>query len=474
MSDIPRRFFSLFLVSLFALLSPPLKGVELELIAKGLVDQKALTFAQGSATRFARTVNGRTHQQSPLVTSRGYQYVTYFNADRRLCVGRRKLPDGPWDVFAFEDHFFQSNDSHNAAVLGICEKDGTVHLAFDHHADQLNYRVSQLGVAHKPEQHPWEADLFGEVQHTLGSVTPAKRVTYPRFFPTPSGNLMLYYRAVTSANGDGMLEEYDGETHDWTPGLGKFIARDKGIYTADGRESRFRNPYMNPLGYTGTRLHASWTWRDRFERTQFQNHHDICYVYSDDDGRTWSNSEGKKIAVTGENPIHLDSPGLVVAAIPINSDLSSQNSQYVYPDGSVHIALFRHLEGTEKKSYHHHWRSPTGEWKSEVIPFSGARPKLVGDSQHNLYLIASGHRGELLIVRGIPNAERTSWTWSRLPLPAPHSIAGDALLDESRWENEGVLSIYGQEVPPEVIKTESGEAIDGLPSALTVTDYRIR
>ncbi len=195
----------LFLMASFvAFVSTQVEASTLELIEKSTVDYKALTFASGSATRFAKTANGRTHQQTPLTTYRGYQYVTYFDAERRVCIGRRQLPGGSWEVIRFQDHFFDTNDSHNTAVIGICDKDGTIHMAFDHHATRLNYRVSKLGAAHHPESVQWAADLFDGVTHTLGSVRPDDQVTYPRFVPTPDGNLMLYYRAVTSGDGDGM------------------------------------------------------------------------------------------------------------------------------------------------------------------------------------------------------------------------------------------------------------------------------
>lgn len=140
-------------------------GSEIELLQQSMVTEKALTFTKGGATKFSNSINGRTHQQTPLTSYRGYQYITYFDSERRVCIGRRKLPSHPWEVIQFQDHKFQTNDSHNTAVLGICDRDGTIHMAFDHHATPLNYRVSKPGVAHAPERFPWRASLFGPVTH---------------------------------------------------------------------------------------------------------------------------------------------------------------------------------------------------------------------------------------------------------------------------------------------------------------------
>jgi len=456
-------------VSFLVLAVTQAQASTLELISKTTVDERALTFASGPATRFSNTVNGRTHQQSPLTTYRGYQYLTYFDAERRVCLGRRKLPSGSWEVIQFNDHRLESNDSHNAAVIGICDKDGTIHMAFDHHASRLNYRVSKLGAAHDPESLNWSADLFGPVKHELGSVAPDERVTYPRFFRAPNGNLTLYYRAVTSGNGDGMIEEYDGDKHDWTPGLGKFIARDFGTYTDSGKTSLTRCPYMNSLSYAGQRLHASWVWRDRFERTHPRNQHDLCYAYSDDDGRTWHESGGRVMGKTGRDPIHLDSPGLVVAPIPGGSGLTNSNTHYAYADGSIHVVL-RHLaKGTRDSRYHHYWRNSDGSWFHEVLPVTGDRPKLVGAADRSLILVYTDKK-QLFVAKGQPNSDQTRWQWTDVGLPS-HSIIGEAVLDLQRWEEEKILSIYGQEEPTESIRTKRPDPVDGLPSPLYVVDY---
>jgi hypothetical protein len=469
---------SLVLFQSFALLAAlQAQEANVELIGKSIVDEKTLTFAIGPAAKFSTTINGRSHQQTPLTTCRGFQYATYFDAQRRLCVARRKLPSGSWEVIQFKDHKFETNDAHNTSVIGICNKDGTIHLAFDHHATQLNYRVSKIGAAHEPESVQWNVDLFGPVTHTLGSVVPDPRVTYPRFVSAPNGKLMLFYRGVTSGDGNGMIEEYDGEKHDWTPGLGKVIARDIGTFIADGKTSEYRCPYMNSVSFAGGRLHASWVWRERFERTNSRNQHDLCYAYSDDVGRTWLNSDGEMIGKTGTRFINLHSPGLVVASIPINSKLTNQNTHYAYADGSIHVVVRQWSESASESRYYHYWRNSNGKWNQEVLPFSGSRPKLVGTKDRTLILAYTDEdddeKEELFVAKGQPDLDQKSWQWTNVKLPHRHSIVGEALLDLERWEKEAVLSIYGQEEPKKVIRTQLPGPVDGFPAALTVVDYRL-
>jgi hypothetical protein len=445
---------------------------QIELIGKSTVDKKALNFAEGPAAKFSTTVNGRTHQQSPVVSHRGFQYATYYDTNRRVCIARRKLPSGKWDVIRFNDHQIKTNDSHNTAVIGICKKDGTIHMAFDHHATQLNYRISKRGAANKPESVRWNTKLFSPVIHSLGSVDAASRVTYPRFFSTPSGNLMLFYRGKTSGDGDGILEEYDGKRHDWTPGLGKVIARDLGTFEANGKKSQFRCAYMNSISYAGKRLHASWVWRDRFEKTNPRNQHDLCYAYSDDDGRTWRNSAGKVVGKIGKKFIHLNTPGLVVAKIPTNMLVTNQNTHYAYPDNSVHVVLRHKPKGNRGSCYHHYWRSKLGVWNHNELPFTGKRPKVVGLKSGSL-ILAFNNEVRLQLAYGVPNSNGSKWAWSEFRLRQVQSIAGEPLIDLERWEQDQILSIYGQEEPKKNVKTTRPQPLTGTPSPLMVVDYRL-
>ena len=121
-------------------------------ISDSVVDSEALTIDGG----FGQSINGLSFQQDAVVTCENRQYVAYYDGGRRVCIARRELPRGEWEVVRFEDYDFQSNDAHNIISLGICPRDGTIHLAFDHHGHALHYRVSQQGVANASEAPAWE------------------------------------------------------------------------------------------------------------------------------------------------------------------------------------------------------------------------------------------------------------------------------------------------------------------------------
>lgn len=426
-----------------------------------IIDERALNFAATDTTKFGRNINGKTHQQWPAQTFNGYQYVTYYDHNRHVCLGRRKLPAGDWEIIRFTDYKILSNDSHNVTVVGICEGDGSIHLAFDHHADELNYRYSVQGLASDPEAFEWSASLFSEVQHELGDNGQLDRFTYPRFVPVPDGNLLLYYRNITSGNGDGMLRMYDAGTHSWRTDLGKFIARDIGTYSWEGQVSSFRYAYLNAISYAGSRLHVSWIWRDRFEKTSADNNHDICYAYSDNDGRTWKNTAGEQIAVTGSSYITIDSPGIIVGPVNPGQNLINQCTHYAYPDGTIHLMMRHNVVGTTTVRYHHYWRDKDGLWHSQALDFSGSRPSLVGDNKKNLVLVyTSGNRTNFAL--GVPHADATEWSWSTIFTQTAFTDGGEGVIDFSRWQKEQIVSSYSQESVPDQFET---------PTPLHITDY---
>lgn len=443
------------------------------LLHDSIVDPFGLDFGKGEKTRFATRINGGTYQQYPLSTYRGYQYTTYYNADRHVCIGRRQLPAGAWEVIRFTDYSISNSDSHNVTALGICPADGTVHLAFDHHGKSLHYRVSVPGVATHPGRVVWEPSLFGPVTSELGAVGNIPSVTYPRFVTTPSGNLLLYYRHGGSGSGDGMLQRYSGSTHEWmTQGTGKFIARTgtyDGVLTS---HSTSRNPYLNAISYGGGRLHVSWVWREKAGGSQ--NNHDLCYAYSDDDGRTWKNNLGAAIGASGVSFIDLDSPGLVVAPISQNEGLINQTTHYAFADNRCHVILRHYLTGTKTQRYQHYWRTVDGYWQHEVLPFSpGSRPKLVGLEDGVLFLVYT-RAGEIRIAKGVPDVEKDAWDWAVAYVQKDANAGGEGLVDLDRWHQEQILSIYDQEESAFTPDYGNGTAIDAEPAPLHVRDYFVK
>ena len=446
-------------------------------IGSSLVDARAKTI-DGP---FGRSINGQSFQQDMLVSHMGYQYIGYYDAEGYVCVGRKKLPYGNWEVLRLTDYTFTSDDAHNVVTLGICPKDGTIHLAFDHHVDPLNYRRSAKGVASRPSETAWTGSLFGPIQSELEPGKPME-VTYPRFIPTPDGGLQFCYRRGGSGNGDRMLVDYCAEEGTW-----------KNLRQIDSREGFFSDPYgssdsrcsyPNPYTY-GPKglLHVTWVWR---ESAQGANH-DLMYAYSEDGGNSWKNNAGTLL----DAPPHLHSPGITVVDISRDKGLMNTHGQTVDSKGRVHVVLWHTVEpipynsetgkfkdrwgAPEDRRYFHYFRDLNGNWQKRVLPqIAGSRPKVFADKEDNLVLvygsIQDSHslesgiyfaRGDLVIASATAASEWTDWKVIHVEKgPFLNEMLGDPF----RFQQEGVLSVVVQATP-------KGSRD---PSALKVVDFSFR
>lgn len=429
-------------------------------IGDSLVDAAALTIQGG----FGQCINGLSFQQDAVVTHTGHQYAAYYDAARQLCLARRELPAGRWKIIRLADYGFRSNDAHNTISMGICPKDGTIHLAFDHHGHPLHYRVSAKGAAENPKGTAWDASLFGPVMSELEKGKPIK-ITYPRFWQTPDGGLQFCYRQGGSGNGDRMLVDYDAETGTWTDT--RQIDSGKGLFSDSMGESRSRCSYPNGYNYgPGDKLHATWVWR---ESSQGSNH-DLMYAYSEDRGKTWLNNAGEPLP----EPAGVNSSGITVIEISRLHGLMNTHGQAVDSEGRIHVVMWHCTDKTiraagskpgehrwgppQARRYHHYWRAIDGQWHHrELPPVAGNRSKVFIDRSDNAYIIfgtrrrraklADGHlhsAGDLVIAAA---TAATRWEDWKVVHVEKGPFVNEMLGDRYRWAKERVLSIMVQQSP---------------------------
>lgn len=446
-------------------------------IGETLVDEQALTI-RGS---FGQRINGLSFQQDAVVTQRGTQYVAYYDARRHVCLARRRLPDGPWERLRLTDYEFKSNDAHNSISLGICPRDATIHLAFDHHGHPLHYRASKVGVAANPDQVAWTMKQFGPVTSELERGQPI-RITYPRFLQTPGGGLQFFYRRGGSGNGDRMLVDYNPDNHTWVDT--RQIDSRQGEFRDELGTSHSRCSYPNGYDYgPNGKLHVTWVWR---ESSQGSNH-DLMYAYSEDQGKSWRNNAGELL----REPPHVNSPGLTVVKIGRAYGLMNTHGQAVDSRGRVHVVMWHCTDETlaaagskpgeqrwgppAARRYHHYWRDTDGVWHHREMPWlAGNRPKVFLDSDDNAYLIYGTRNesekladdvilleGDLVIARASAKSKWTDW---RVIHVERGPFLSDMLADRYRWQNENVLSVMVQDSPKEYHQ----------PTPLRILDFKFQ
>ncbi|EJD44093.1 hypothetical protein AURDEDRAFT_65740 [Auricularia subglabra TFB-10046 SS5] len=399
-------------------------------------------------------VNVNSFQSSAVITRHGYQYAAWYTSSRAVRLARRALPRGPWSSFDLP-HKLVANDSHNVISLGISPADGVIHVAMDCHSNKMASRYCNPSNA--PETKTWAASKFGAIQTTLGNLNIGPTVTYPQFVVTPDRKLQFVYRTALSGNGAQQLAEYTNgrwaSVGQWTSATGSYTSK-------TGATSTARNLYIHGFTYSKSgRVHTSGTWREKNAAVSCSSggltNHDTVYFYSDDRGRTWFNSAGRKIGATGSSPIGISTPGIIVD--PLNPDhaLINQESQATDSQNQPHIIISyvpgrfgqcvsSYQAGRTAHGYPFHvFRSASGRWTKKEIPLpigSVGRSQIFLDPQDNVYVV-------LPFVRVMAATKASNWTDWKLVFDGKSSlnVFGEVTLDRRRLESERVVSILVQE-----------------------------
>ena len=450
------------------------------MIKETTISAEAHNLASGP---FGTCFNGQTFQQEAIVSHNGWQYAAFYSKGGVLSLARRELPDGGWQVALFEDYAVKHDDVHNVPVVGVCLKDGTIHLSYDHHGSRLHYRRSVPGLASEPAKFAWEGAAFSADSDELVAGEPMKSVTYPGFIAMPDGRLQLLYRLGASGDGDWHLAEYDGSAG-WTQ-LGMLLSR-KGSYDT----SPSRCAYPNPLRYDADgRLSITWCWRERpaCGITDLRTNHDLCFAHSDDFGRTWQSADGATICRLGDGGVRgnggdsgaitVDTKGIVVRGTKFLWGQMNTTTQFTDSKGRAHVINWQMFQDSESGSkdmnpwrYYHYWRGADSAWRTNLLPFAGRKPQIIFDAAGAAYVIharaenrnyhGSDPGGLLTIARA---AEASGWTdWEVVWQDAVLSV-GEPLYDAFRLAKENILTIYTQEKP----------AAPGAPSRLRAIDFEL-
>ena len=456
-----------------------------------VVDPAALTLDRKRMhpVLYGTCVNVVHCQKDAVVTHKNYQYVGYYDAQRRVCLARRQLPAGEWSVIRFRDYVFEKNDDHNTVCLGICPRDGTLHLAFDHHLDPLHYRISRKGVATDPDSVQWEASLFGPITSELEEGKPLAGITYPCFWQTPDGELQINYRSHERRNNKWsmtgfMLADYDPDSSTWidtrqiTSGEGEY----QGTRWPSGESVLCKIACGYPHGYDYGpfgRLQVTWVWSSEV------GPRDLMYAYSKDRGKTWLNNQGESLAT----PINVDSPGIEVVDINERFGPQNQQTQAVDSQGRMHVVMRHSSDETIKaakmeleeymeywgppdaRRYHHYWRDKNGIWQHWELPWvAGTVPQLFIDEHDNAYLIYGAARSPDIPMK-MHNLDhnctiaaasaKSKWRDWKIIHAEEGTFFSDLLGDPYRWQQEGILSVIVQETPK----------ANAAPAALRILDF---
>ncbi|KAK7936099.1 hypothetical protein PG985_001594 [Apiospora marii] len=460
-------------------------------------------------------LNGNAFQQDAIQSFNGWQYACFystrrFESDRQeplyVHLSRRKLPSGQWESLVFHDYPQTTDDGHNTVQLGICPGDGTIHLSYDHHCDQLRYRHSIPTLATNPESFSWSAHYFTPtLPHLPGlesSLLPhtelLKDITYPRFGRLGS-DLWFSFRTGKAGLGDDHLYLYSASRGAYSPASGASLA------TTPFLKGVQNNPYIHGLDSRGGTLYVTWVYRDFVwyagwddpADTQHKqqagpnsaaNNRDLCFAYSSPSttaaetetetatapGQIWRNGAGDVVADLGRGEsVTPSSPSVTAFRIPKGSGLTNQEAQAVDHGGGVHVlnrgcCSSSDLEagdgdgdgdgdGGDNKEvrWKHYYRDPsTQTWTSRALPcgyVSGKRGRLAVSREDGLYFVLPGGGGDdgngLSIWKA---AKRDAYSTYNLVWSSRSSSNSkgelfpltEPLVDTYRLDHDNVLSVF--------------------------------
>jgi hypothetical protein len=231
-----------------------------------------------------------------LLTEGNRQYIAYYNSDRNMVVGQRKLDEDKFSLHKMPVTSRETSggtstvlgwDSHNFVTLGI-DKEGYIHLSGNMHVNPLTYFKSTK---------PGDISTLVQVMEMTGANE--KRCTYPHFMTTAKGELLFHYRDGSSGDGNEIYNIYSCETKKWTRLLDTPLTDGQGLM----------NAYQSqPVLLSDNWYHMYWVWRDT---PDCSTNHDLSYMKSPD-LRNWFNAFGEPIKL----PATLDIKSLIVAPVP--------------------------------------------------------------------------------------------------------------------------------------------------------------
>lgn len=264
-----------------------------------------------------------------LLTRAPWQYVAYYDRDRRLTVAWRRLGEAKWlyQVLPVTTGW----DSHNYVTMAA-DRGGYLHLSGDMHCSPLRYfRTSK----------PGDPSTFERVDRMTGELE--KRTTYPRFFEGPDGGLIFTYRDGSSGNGNQIFNVLDAPKGQWRRLLDKPFTDGEGK-----RNAYFHGPVKGPDGW----FHLAWVWR---ETPDAATNHDLSYARSRD-LRHWQTAAGKPLSL----PIRLKD-GATVDPVPVGGGLINGNSAIGF-DGGGQVTISYHKH--DAKGHTQPWtaRFTNGKW----------------------------------------------------------------------------------------------------------------
>jgi hypothetical protein len=426
-------------ISCFLLVVAVMLCISLPGISQSVKNAKEIPVGLGWPNNSINTV---VFRKNSLCSFGNTQYISYYNNEGFVVVGKRKLSSGKWEL---KTTSLKGNvtDAHNSISI-MADSDGYLHLAWNHHGNKLHYCKSiKPGSLEMGEELPMTGNL-------------EQKVTYPEFYSLPNGNLLFLYRDGQSGQGNLVINRYNTKEKKWTQLHTNLI---------DGVKKR--NAYWQACVDAKGTIHISWVWR---ESPDVASNHDMCYARSTDGGVTWEKSTGEKYGL----PINATTAEYV-CRIPQKSELINQTSMYADDKGSPVIASYWKDNGDSAPQYHiiykegDQWQTQNLGFRKTNFSLSGAgtkripisRPQVITWQEKGNNKIAvifrDEERGSKVSVAINSNGQFNEWKITDLTSASVGSW--EPSYDTELWKNKKQLNLFVQ-----FTEQQDGEGKANIPA----------
>lgn len=373
------------------------------------------------------SVNTVVFRKNSLCTFKNTQYISYYNKEGFVVLGKRKLTGSKWEL-KVTDLKGDVTDAHRSISI-MTDGDGYLHLSWNHHGNTLLYCKS---VAPGSLQMSKELSMTGSFE---------KNVTYPEFYSIPDGNLFFLYRDGQSGQGNLVINYYTTKTKQWKQLHSNLI---------DGEKER--NAYWQTCVDKKGIIHISWVWR---ESSDVASNHDMCYARSTDGGVTWENSKEEKYSL----PITATTAEYV-CRIPQKSELINQTSMYATDDGIPFIASYWKEKGDAVPQYHiiyntnNQWQVQSLGFRKTNFSLSGtgtkripvSRPQVIAWKKNGKKCVAVIFRDEELgnKVSVAMSIDMAANKWRITDLTSESAGSWEPTYDTELWNTKKKLNLFVQ------------------------------
>jgi hypothetical protein len=411
-------------ISKFFVVGILMLGFSLPGISQSIKKAKEISVGAGWANNSINTV---VFRKNSLCSFGNTQYISYYNNDGFVVLGKRKLSSNKWEL---RPTSLKGNvaDAHNSISMMV-DGEGYLHLSWNHHGNKLHYCKSIK---------PGSLEMTNELSMT-GSLE--QKVTYPEFYSLPDGNLLFLYRDGQSGQGNLVINRYNTKEKKWTQLHTNLI---------DGEKKR--NAYWQACVDAKETIHISWVWR---ESPDVASNHDMCYARSTDGGMTWEKSTGEKYKL----PINATTAEYAYR-IPEKSELINQTSMYADDNGNPIIASYWKDKGDVAPQYHiiykqgDHWQTQNLGFRKTDFSLSGAgtkripisRPQVISWEEKGSKKIAvifrDEERGSKVSLAINSNEQFNKWKITDLTSASVGSW--EPSYDTELWKNKRQLNLFVQ------------------------------